>query len=873
MPLLTLSGQSSCAQPKCDLRNNAKSVGIGGRPLRTAGHANAILVVGQSPGYNEDQQNSVFIGKSGAILGWYIKHLPSDADIWATNAVKCLPPIKSDPTIRNVKACAAYLQDDINKLLDVYSDVTILCLGKTAVQAVLGAKTLAAGLSMQGHEVSSLIGKLPLRHPIRAYCTYHPAALMRNPTATMEAAIKDHLALICRHGGRSNLVVTERTAQAFIDEIKQASFDTAAGRGKVLCVDIETYGIRPWSNQTQFHPALSSALDHVPIDRQIVSVAFGLRDLQTNEISTLWGLRSASYDAAVVGVLVATIQAGLPILGTNLLFDLSYLMAALPAFGLSLSRRVFLVDTCVVSFLQNPERPELSLKDLAPLLLDGSHSKYQDKGTRYSDNAALKAYNVKDVVNPLDLLVVLIERMRTAGLPPDPWLTLRHYSGVMHTLYHMTMAGVCTNPQMIGAAYVKWHKRVQRIESQAYDHRGGLIVNGQGSVRSVSSVFDAAVAECPSTIKWELTKKGKISTSKSNMRRVLTIPSVSRNNKRTLRTVKHYRAARKLVSSYLEPLLLTASETPILYPSWFPVPSRFDSGDDSFHEQGGTRQARITCKRPALQTLPGTLKGLLCSRYPRGALLSFDYSQLELRILALVSGDPELINVYTHRNALGQYDGDIHQETLDFVARHHVLKTEPNYERKRRQAKYCNFGVVYGITPDGLKEVWWKYAGIDAPLSEAAAFIHGFKRKYRRVPELHAKLLAQVKRDGVLCLPITGHWLSFADPSLSGALDKAVLNFPIQAYAAIACQIAQGEVIDIMTRNHWGLVPLNIYDALYVDVSDQAYVPFVQRAVIDRMANNWYISELKRYYHVDVPFTVDCKVVSRNYQTTRVLAA
>jgi DNA polymerase I-like protein with 3'-5' exonuclease and polymerase domains len=688
---------------------------------------------------------------------------------------------------------------------------------------------------------------MKLSRPVAVFATQHPAALLRNPKESVANSIKDQLCL-CQdavtNAVEENLDVASLPPDEFLAAVR-------AERGRILCLDIETYGIRPGRTQTAFHPAMSARLDGVPVGEQLESCAFGLapKDGRGRILTTAFLVRQ--FPQAVEEIINAAIAQGHLLYGMNILFDLSYILAATTRIPRPLPRSLGLIDLGVVSFCENPDRPERSLKDIAPLLLRSDYAKYGPRGSQYANDDELLEYNRRDVVNPIALFFRLLRRMQEQKLPPDPWSLLSFYSDELHSLLHMVMVGVTMDAEETRTLLSRWEKRADKLATKSEELRG-VKVKGEGSQASVQAVFNKAVEDAPSDVEWELTEKaGRVSTGKANLRRAVAHCRGSATT-RQLHTLSRYRSASKLVSSYLRPLseLMVGNVGPqcLLYPSWFPVPSRFEVSDD----EGGTRQGRPTCRRPALQTSPSIVKGLTRSRFAGGELWSYDYSQLELRDLALVSGDPEMIAVYAR-------GGDIHQETLEAVMGRQVSRGEPHYDRLRRQAKYTNFGIGYGITAPALQEAWWKYFGIVASRSEAAMFIHGFKRKYRMVPDLHCRLIAEVQRTGHLVLPVTGHWLSFADPASTGELDKAILNFPIQAMAAILCLIAQGLVIELVTTNHWGVVPMNVYDAIHVDYRSSMIAEYASREVSKVMTDNWYVQALCAHYGRRVPFVVDAK--------------
>ena len=855
-----LSSCSNCT--RCEFHHHTHRPGIGGRSLREGGFKSAILIVGQSPGWREEREGRVFIGRSGDLLmgrmtgGGYLACLSPNVDVWATNAVRCRPPKDIDPKVTQIKACAVHLQADFQQMLDRYDTVYVLCLGAIATRAVL-KKTLQDSFRGQG----TLISKLPyhpdpLPRPVPVYSTYHPAWFLRDPKKSKEAAIEDHLRRMTREiecapveeAGQGKLWPTvERVGFGkFFEMLRGVDPEV------VRWLDIETYGIRPDREQTQFNPYASAAIDGVPIGKQIESIALaydaGDRVVATAELWTPRVRQLVSDFLTYPGL-----GSGRPLGGTNLLFDLSYLCAEFPAW---FPMTNVLWDTCILSFMDNPDRPEGSLKDLSPLLLPSYlYEKYGERNQRYADDDSLLEYNIKDVVNPAYLAQIFLDRMRERGAPPDPLLTIRFYSLVTRVLLHMGLEGV----EMDRAGAEEHRRRTERrcgkLTAGAMD-RWGLLVAGTGSGTALKSLFRDIVEHCPRGPAggWDKTpKKGAISTGQSNINRAA-IADVPDELRRQALALRHFRDQQKLLTTYYRPLEKLLASSTRVWPHWFPVPSRFESNEGSYAVTGGTRQARVSCKKPALQTAPKRVRKLMRHRYPGGFMAKLDFSQLEMRVAAMVSGDPALLQVYREGR-------DIHQETLDFVMGRHVEKTEPNYERMRRGAKVGNFGSgLYRGGGGVIQEILWKKERQWMPDVEAAKFKHGFDQKYAGYVRWCGEQLQKVREAGRLVLPISGQWLSFyADPRNP---DKAIFNFWIQAFAANITLTGHWEVIQWLWREKVGVAPLSIHDSVFVDCRwPVSRAEELQDALRPLLCDSWYAKRLRELYG-PMDFPVDFEVVS-----------
>jgi DNA polymerase len=133
------------------------------------GNPNADLVlVGEAPGADEDQQGEPFVGRAGQLLNKILEAINFKRDeVFICNILKCRPPNNRDPLPEEVASCEPYLW----KQLELIRPKLILCLGRIAAQVLL--KT--------NDSLSSMRGKVHDYRGIRLMVTYHPAALLRNP--------------------------------------------------------------------------------------------------------------------------------------------------------------------------------------------------------------------------------------------------------------------------------------------------------------------------------------------------------------------------------------------------------------------------------------------------------------------------------------------------------------------------------------------------------------------------------------------------------------------------------------------------------------------------------------------------------------------
>ncbi|MEO0395376.1 MAG: uracil-DNA glycosylase [Cyanobacteria bacterium P01_A01_bin.137] len=150
---------------RCDLASGRTNVVIS-RGSPTA----SVMIIGEGPGQNEDEQGLPFVGKSGQLLEKILASVRLDTkqDVYICNVVKCRPPGNRTPTAGEVAACVPYLKEQV-RLVD---PKIILLTGGTALKGLLGVK--------QG--ITKVRGNWMEWEGRHCMAIFHPAYLLRNPS-------------------------------------------------------------------------------------------------------------------------------------------------------------------------------------------------------------------------------------------------------------------------------------------------------------------------------------------------------------------------------------------------------------------------------------------------------------------------------------------------------------------------------------------------------------------------------------------------------------------------------------------------------------------------------------------------------------------
>ena len=265
--------------------------------------------------------------------------------------------------------------------------------------------------------------------------------------------------------------------------------------------------------------------------------------------------------------------------------------------------------------------------------------------------------------------------------------------------------------------------------------------------------------------------------------------------------ILEYRQLQKLKSTYLDALLEKIN----------PNTQRIHT---SYH-QTITSTGRISSSDPNLQNIPirtdlGRMIREAFISSPGYKLLSADYSQIELRMVAHLSGDSGLQQAFANNE-------DIHTRTaaeIFGVAFNEVDKS------MRRKAKEINFGLIYGMGPYGLSE------RLSIPVGEATRYIDTYFSRFPEVKVYMSNILENARKDGYVKtikgrrIPVPG--INSKDRNVRENAERAAINAPVQGSAAEMLKIAMIELERELQKNKFKAnMILTIHDELILEVPEE----------------------------------------------------
>jgi DNA polymerase I len=458
-------------------------------------------------------------------------------------------------------------------------------------------------------------------------------------------------------------------------------------------------------------------------------------------------------------------------------------------------------DTLLLAYLIEPSRPEYPLVELeAEYGLE-----LEPDPPAEEETAAL----VRNAAATLRLRDLLLERVRERDMEP---LYRQVELPLSPVLAAMETAGVKIDEYRMGEITARLREMVEELESRAYDLAGEEFM--LGSTQQVGNVLFEKLGLTPG-------RKGK--TGYSTDTRVL---RSIRGEHEIVAVIEEWREYSKLLNTYLGPLPSLIAEDGRLHTTF---------------NQAVAATGRLSTTNPNLQAIPirTELGREIRSAFVAEAdhkLLSADYSQIELRILAHVSGEPKLREAF----ARGE---DIHTATAV-----EVLGVDPAKltSGQRSIAKMINFGIVYGISSFGLSE------NLEIPREEAQEYIDAYLARFPHVQDFIKRTIEQAERDG-FATSLMGRRRPVPELRASSRQTRSLgerlaVNFVMQGSNADIIKVAMVRIHDRLREEGRGArLVLQVHDELLLEVPD-AELSAVKEIVREEMC---------AAYELDPPLAVD----------------
>lgn len=473
-------------------------------------------------------------------------------------------------------------------------------------------------------------------------------------------------------------------------------------------------------------------------------------------------------------------------IGQNIKFD----VMVLRQLGITVRGRFY--DTMILHYLLDPESRH-NMNALAERYLNYRPIEIETligKGAKQLTMdlvsvERVKEYAAEDADVTLRLKQVLYPMVERIGMH-DLYFEIEE--PMINVLADIEMAGVKIDTAALAEYAVELNRKLAELEAEVRTEAGEPTLN-INSTRQLGEVLFA---------KMRIAEKPKMTRTKQFCTDEEYLQSFAHKH-RIVDKILEYRGVKKLLSTYVEAL-------PQL------VNRRTGRIHTSFN-QAVTATGRLSSTNPNLQNIP--VRDEMGRRIRRAfipsdgdhLLLSADYSQVELRLMAHLSGDEALIAAFEHGE-------DIHAATAARLFNKPLAEVTPE---ERRRAKTANFGIIYGISAFGLSQ------RLEIPRKEAKEIIDGYFASYPKVREYMERVVEKAREDGFVTTifgrrrylnDITSH-----NAVARGLAERNAVNAPIQGSAADIMKIAMINVHRrFVAEGILSKVILQVHDELVVDM-------------------------------------------------------
>ena len=501
-------------------------------------------------------------------------------------------------------------------------------------------------------------------------------------------------------------------------------------------------------------------------------------------------------------------------IGQNIKYDYE----VLTRYGVTLQGKMF--DTMIAHYLIQPELHH-NMDYMAETLLGyqtihieellGPKGKKQ-KNMRDLSPTDIYEYAAEDADITLRLKNVLEPRLKELGVEELFW---NIEMPLVRVLADMELNGVCLDTEALQDTSKIFTERMKQYEQEIYKEAGE-----EFNISSPKQVGDILFGKLQIMDKPKKTKTGQYVTSEEVLQSL-------ENKSPIVRNILNYRGMKKLLSTYIDAL------PKLINPRTGHIHTSFN--------QALTATGRLSSSDPNLQNIPVRTddgKEIRKCFIPEEGCLFFsaDYSQIELRIMAHLSEDENMMEAFREGH-------DIHRATAAKIWHVDIDKVT---DAQRKKAKQANFGIIYGITTYGLAQ------RMDIPNGEAKELIEGYFRTFPKVQAYmeHAKEVARAKGYAETLFHRRRYLadINSRNATVRGFAERNAINAPIQGTEADIIKVAMVRIWERFKKE--GIrskMILQVHDELNFSVFPE------EREQVERIV----IEEMQNAYPLNVPLIAD----------------
>lgn len=546
-----------------------------------------------------------------------------------------------------------------------------------------------------------------------------------------------------------------------------------------FCLDTETTSIKP-------------------TEAELVGVSFAIKPGEAFYVPTKYQESKIKYGgkSALDLLKPILIDPKLPKIGHNIKYDYIVLARA----GVKLQGIYF--DTMLASYLLSPGSRSHSLDALAFSLLGHEKIKTEEligKGKKQItmnlvNLAQVTEYSCEDADMTLRLMLILKKKLEQEKLAK---LFFEVEMPLIKILAQMEINGVKIDQDYLKSLNWEMDVKIRALEKRIYNN-AGLEFN-INSTRELENVLFEKIGL--STLGIKRTKSG-YSTAAQELAKL-------REKHPIIDLISRYRELAKLRSTYVRAL------PRLINPKTGRVHTSFN--------QTITATGRLSSSNPNLQNIPIRTKlgnSIRKAFIPEAGfvLLALDYSQIDLRVVAHLSGDSQLIAAFLD-------DQDIHSAT---AAKIYGVNLEDVSPRQRQAAKAINFGLIYGMSAYGLAQ------SLKISREEAQEFIESYLESYPSLEEYVQKTIRFAKKNGYVKTLLGRKRLlpeiHSSQSQIVRAAERMAINMPSQGMTADILKMAMIEASKaIGEKNDECRLLLQVHDDLLFEVKKEKAAAWAQK--------------------------------------------
>lgn len=501
--------------------------------------------------------------------------------------------------------------------------------------------------------------------------------------------------------------------------------------------------------------------------------------------------------------------------GQNIKYD----MLVLARYGVDIKGKMF--DTMVAHYVLQPELPH-NMDALAEQYLGYSTIKIEEligpKGKKQKNMRDLPPGDVYEYAcEDADVTLRLKNALHDELVRNDAIQLFEEVEmPLVRVLAAMELTGVRIDTETLRETSELFTLRMNKLEEEVFALAGESF-----NLSSPKQVGEILFDKLKIDERAKRTKTGQYVTSEEVLEKL-------RPRHEIVDRILNYRGLKKLTSTYVDSL------PTLINPSTGKIHTSFN--------QTVTSTGRLSSSNPNLQNIPvrgddGKEIRKAFIPEPGCTFFSADYSQIELRIMAHLSGDKHMIEAFLE-------DDDIHASTAAKIYHKPIGDVTRD---ERRKAKTANFGIIYGISVFGLAE------RLNVPRSEARELIDGYFATYPRVREYMDESIERARRQGYIETLLRRRRylpdINSRNAIVRGYAERNAINAPIQGSAADIIKIAMVRIYNrFISENLRSTMMLQVHDELNFSVVPE------EREIVEQIV----IHEMENAYSLSVPLKADC---------------